>query len=88
MANTPVFDESVVVESMLNNEETNADTLIEASSPSLTKVTMGEITTFLAKSGFQVSNFFDFHPCLLQGVRFNLTFLSTRLKSTFFDQNC
>ena len=48
-----MFDESVVVESMLFNNDTNAETVIDAGSPSLSKVTMGDITTFLAKSGHQ-----------------------------------
>ena len=55
ISNTPVFDESVVVDNLLTNDEVNIETL-DAGSPSLSKVTMGDITTFLAKSGHHQVN--------------------------------
>merc|ERR1712051_1147913 len=56
ISNTPVFDESVVVDNLLTNNEANYESTLHcaqdtAGSPSLSKVTMGDITTFLAKSG-------------------------------------
>ena len=49
---TPVFDETVMVDTLLtNNEPTMIEQESNASSPTLTKVTMGEITSFLVKSG-------------------------------------
>ena len=54
--NTPVFDESVIVDTLLNDENDDIldlPPLIEAGSPTLSKVNMSDITTFLAKTGYQ-----------------------------------
>ena len=54
--NTPVFDESVIVDTLLNDENDDIldlPPLIEAGSPTLSKVNMSDITTFLARTGYQ-----------------------------------
>ena len=51
--NTPVFDESVIVDTLLNEEEEDLPPLIEAGSPSsISKINMSDITSFMAKTGF------------------------------------
>jgi hypothetical protein len=45
----PVFDDSVIVDTLLNDDN---DAIIDTLDPgTLSKVTLGEITTLLAKTG-------------------------------------
>ncbi len=47
----PVFDDSIAVDQMLNNDEPSKSVFQDAGDPTLTKITLGEITSFLAKTG-------------------------------------
>ena len=60
--NAPVFDETILVDTLLDNDENIIESIDDLGSPTLSKVNMGDITSFLAKTGMhQVMNLiFDF----------------------------
>ena len=47
--NTPVFDESVIVDTLLNEEEEDNNLIDQGS---ISKINMSDITSFMAKTGF------------------------------------
>ena len=49
--NAPVFDETILVDTLLDNDENIIESIDSLGSPTLSKVHMGDITSFLAKTG-------------------------------------
>ena len=58
--NAPVFDETILVDTLLDNDENIIESIDSLGSPTLSKVQIGDITSFLAKTGIhQVCTQFD-----------------------------
>ena len=49
--NAPVFDETILVDTLLDNDENIIESIDSLGSPTLSKVQIGDITSFLAKTG-------------------------------------
>ena len=59
--NAPVFDETILVDTLLDNDENIIESIDSLGSPTLSKVHMGDITSFLAKTGVHQQVIFDAH---------------------------
>ena len=57
--NTPVFDESVIVDTLLNEDSEELPPMEVSGSPTLTKINMSDISSFMAKTGFHYNESMD-----------------------------